>query len=82
MKVLLLSHYRRLGASSRVRSCWYLPYLEAIVSRGADKPIPTSEYPTPARRQAYSALRNEKFSHSFGLKLPNWRTQLELALSV
>jgi dTDP-4-dehydrorhamnose reductase len=45
------------------------------------KPIPTSEYPTPARRPAYLTLENEELNRRFGLKLPDWRTQLELALS-
>ncbi len=46
------------------------------------EPIPTSEYPTPARRPAYSTLENGELNRRFGLKLPGWRTQLELALSV
>ena len=44
------------------------------------KPIPTSEYPTPARRPAYSTLGNEELTRRFGLKLPDWRAQLGLAL--
>ena len=46
------------------------------------KPIPTTEYPTPARRPAYSTLDNEELTRRFGLKLPDWRAQLELALDV
>ena len=43
-------------------------------------PIPTSEYPTAARRPAYSVLSNDKFARVFGLWLPDWRDQLRMAL--
>jgi dTDP-4-dehydrorhamnose reductase len=43
-------------------------------------PIPTSEYPTPARRPAYSVLCNDKLERVFGVRLPDWRTQLQMAL--
>lgn len=42
-------------------------------------PIGTSEYPTPARRPAYSVLSNARLSNAFGLKLPEWRAQLQTA---
>ena len=43
--------------------------------------IPTSEYPTPARRPAYSALDTEKFESLFDYKLPNWQEGLKAALA-
>lgn len=43
-------------------------------------PIPTSEYPTPARRPAYSVLSNQKIERVFGICLPDWRDQLRMAL--
>lgn len=43
-------------------------------------PIPTSEYPTPARRPAFSLLSNEKIARVFGIHLPDWRDQLRMAL--
>lgn len=41
-------------------------------------PIPTSEYPTPARRPACSTLDNGKVRQAFGLHLPDWREQLQM----
>ncbi len=43
-------------------------------------PIPTSEYPTPARRPSYSILSNEKIGRVFGIRLPDWQDQVRLAL--
>lgn len=42
---------------------------------GADAvaPIPTSDYPTPARRPANSMLATAKLRDTFGLTLPDWR---------
>ena len=39
-------------------------------------PISTAEYPTPAVRPAYSVLSNLRLTRTFGLQLPDWRTQL------
>ena len=45
------------------------------------EPIPGSQYPTPAKRPAYSVLSNDKLSDRFGLNLPDWREALALCLS-
>jgi len=42
-------------------------------------PIATAEYPTPARRPAYSVLSNARFAAAFGFTLPDWRAQLASA---
>ncbi len=44
-------------------------------------PIATTDYPTPARRPAYSVLSNALLTQTFGVQLPDWRIQLETALA-
>jgi dTDP-4-dehydrorhamnose reductase len=39
-------------------------------------PITTNEYPTPARRPAYSVLSNTRLKRAFSLQLPDWRKRL------
>lgn len=43
-------------------------------------PIPTSEYPLPAKRPANSVLCNAKLRRTFGLALPEWDKALALCL--
>ena len=40
------------------------------------RPIATSEYPTPAKRPAYSVLDQSKIIKSFGIRMPDWRDSL------
>jgi dTDP-4-dehydrorhamnose reductase len=44
-------------------------------------PITTEQYPTPARRPAYSVLSNHRLKQVFGLELLDWRLQLGSAFS-
>lgn len=43
-------------------------------------PIPSGDYPTPARRPRNSRLDNTKLMNDFGLKLPEWRHCAALCL--
>jgi dTDP-4-dehydrorhamnose reductase len=43
-------------------------------------PIPTSAYPTPARRPANSRLDCTRLQRAYGLQLPHWREDLALRI--
>jgi dTDP-4-dehydrorhamnose reductase len=51
------------------------------VATGAVQPIPTSAYPTPARRPLNSRLDTGKLRSTFGLSLPHWQAGVERMLS-
>jgi dTDP-4-dehydrorhamnose reductase len=40
-------------------------------------PITTSEYPTPAKRPAYSVLSNARLNRAFSVQMPDWGAQLD-----
>jgi len=81
-----LYHFTAGGAAS-----WF-EFAQAIFSERATQlgqaftvprlvAIPTSEYPTPAKRPANSVLSNEKLAATFGVRLPGWREGLRETLS-
>ena len=43
--------------------------------------IPSSEYPTKAKRPAYSRLDTSRFANDFGLHLPDWREGLRQVIA-
>ncbi len=43
-------------------------------------PVPTSGFPTPARRPAYSVLDKTKIRDTFGLDIPRWEDSLAICL--
>lgn len=45
------------------------------------KPAKTSDYSSPAERPLFSALSCEKFSDTFGFRLPYWQEALKLAMA-
>jgi dTDP-4-dehydrorhamnose reductase len=40
-------------------------------------PIPTSSFPTPAKRPKYSVLDKTKIKNNFGLAIKKWEDSLE-----
>ena len=44
--------------------------------------ITTADYPTPAKRPAYSVLDCDKLQRTFGLRLPAWETSLKQVLDL
>ncbi|HEX5123543.1 MAG TPA: dTDP-4-dehydrorhamnose reductase [Rhodanobacteraceae bacterium] len=71
-------------------TCSWFAFAEAIVDDAAGSgliarkprvsPIATADYPTRARRPAYSVLDTAKAEAAFGLQLPHWRAGLEPVL--
>ena len=51
------------------------------VASDAILPIPTSDYPTPARRPLNSRLCTDRFQQAFGLTLPHWQRGVERMLT-
>ena len=45
-------------------------------------PIPTSNYPTPAKRPVYSALDTQKIQSVFSISIPHWRQSLERCMKL
>jgi dTDP-4-dehydrorhamnose reductase len=45
----------------------------------AIRAVSSAEFPTPARRPAYSVLSNDRLAAEFGVRLPGWREQLRAA---
>ena len=55
---------------------------ENINSHCSVHPISTDQYPTPAKRPAYSLLDKSKFVSTFGIALEPWRKSLEACMSL
>jgi dTDP-4-dehydrorhamnose reductase len=75
-------HYTNLG-----ETCWYEFALEikrlgleyGILSRDCRvDALTTEEYPTKAKRPAYSVLSKEKILDAYGLPIPEWKESLAL----
>ncbi|HYE53594.1 MAG TPA: dTDP-4-dehydrorhamnose reductase [Chitinophagaceae bacterium] len=54
---------------------------ELIGSTCQVNPIPSSQYPTPAKRPQYSLLDKTKIRSTFNLEIPYWKDSLDLCLS-
>ncbi len=72
---LEIYHYSNEGVCS-----WY-DYANSIFELSGIEcqvePIKTEEYPTPAKRPAYSLLDKDKIKRDFGITIPFWRESLK-----
>jgi len=71
-------HFSNLGEIS-----WYdfaIEIKDLIKSNTIIHPIPTSAYPTPAKRPAFSLLDKTKIKTVFGYTPPNWKESLAKCL--
>ena len=73
-------HYSNDGACS-----WYdftcEIHRQAGITTCAVTPIPTTDYPTPAARPAYSVLSKAKIIREFDLSVPSWQSSLARCLA-
>jgi dTDP-4-dehydrorhamnose reductase len=61
---------------------WYEFARAACEAAGLDasiQPITTADWPTPAKRPAWSVLDCGRFEEAFGLRLPDWRDEVREA---
>jgi len=68
-------HYSNAGKIS-----WYdfaEKIRELIVSACKINPIPTSQYPTPAKRPFFSLLNTSKIRETYAVEVPDWEQSLE-----
>jgi dTDP-4-dehydrorhamnose reductase len=62
---------------------WYefaLAIRELIGSQCQVQPIPSSQFPTPARRPHYSLLDKSLIRNTYGLTIPGWRESLAVCV--
>lgn len=68
-------HYSSMGSIS-----WYIFAKEIIDMAGLNCkiiPVNSTEYPTKAKRPAYSVLDKSKIIHDFGIEIPEWNFGLK-----
>ena len=53
-----------------------------INSKCIIKPIPSEQYPTPARRPQYSVLDTIKIKETFNISIPHWKDSLHSCLTL
>ncbi|MES2848691.1 MAG: dTDP-4-dehydrorhamnose reductase [Bacteroidota bacterium] len=64
---------------------WYqfaVAIKELSGSKCVVNPIPTSQYPTPAKRPAYSVLDTTKIRDTFNVVIPEWKDSLQKCLAI
>jgi dTDP-4-dehydrorhamnose reductase len=73
-------HYSNKDATN-----WYL-FAKAIGELSGSQcqvsPIPSAQYPTPARRPAYSVMDTSRIENDFGIQIPVWQDSLKKCLDI
>jgi len=72
-------HYSNEGVCS-----WYDFAIAVMEMSGLDcavSPIPSTQYPTPAKRPYYSVLSKSKIKVDFGIDINHWRVSLQECIS-
>ena len=78
------SNYGIYNFSNEGQCSWYDFAKEIFHQKGVSivlKPIPTSAYPTPAKRPAYSVLDKTKIKRTFGVEIKEWQTSLATCIN-
>ncbi|UYW00956.1 dTDP-4-dehydrorhamnose reductase [Flavobacterium agricola] len=67
---------------SNSESCTWFEFAQAIFNTNQIQckvnPIPTSAYPTAAKRPSYSVLDTTKIQETFSLQIPSWKNHIKL----
>jgi dTDP-4-dehydrorhamnose reductase len=73
-------HYGIFNFSNEGQCSWYDFAAEIFKVNNISinlQPIPTTAYPTPAKRPAYSVLDKSKIKEIFGIEIKDWRESLK-----
>lgn len=73
-------HYSNKGAIN-----WYqfaVAIKEISGSNCAVNPIPSSQYPTPAKRPGYSVMDTSKIEETFNIVIPAWKLSLQKCMAI
>lgn len=89
MKIILSNnvenpHFGIYNFSNEGKCSWFEFAKEIFKQKGVNinlQPIPSSAYPTPAKRPAYSVLDKTKIKNTFNLEIKNWQMSLEKCLN-
>ena len=55
--------------------------IKGIAGTGTEiNPVTTAEFPTPAKRPAYSVFNKQKIQDAFGIKLKDWKSSLAICI--
>lgn len=63
--------------------CKFAEEIKSLVNSNCKiNPIPTSAYPTPAKRPLYSVLDTSKIKELLQIEIPNWKESLKKCIGI